>query len=178
MYKESEPYTGVCWCYHPKTRSQQQISTTRIQTRSSSLPQAVNPKAGQHHKQAPRYQEKQMYIQSGLKDLTNSLVLPDIIVKWRRGNVSFLPWWNVRGKCGRRLRGPRFGRGRWRWLCGRRGRGRRRSTRRRRLLQPCQSLHADLGKHQLENIDYCMDMGDGGDTYAVSIIGGISQGLA
>jgi hypothetical protein len=145
MYKESEPYTGVCWSYHLKTRSQQQISTTRIQIRSSSLPQAMRPKASQHHKQTPRYQEKQTYIQSDLNDLTNSLILPNIIVKWRRGNVSFLPWWNVRGRCGRCgelrcecwLRRLRFGRGRWRWLWGRRGRGRRRSTRGRRLLQPC-----------------------------------------
>ena len=145
MHKELEPCTGVCWGYHLKTRSQQQISTTRIRIRCSSLPQAVNPKASQHHKQTPRYQGKQTYIQSDLKDLTNSLILPDIIVKWGKCNVSFLPWWNVRGRCrrngrfrcGRWLSGLRFGRGRWRWRCGRRGRGRRRSTCGRRLLQPC-----------------------------------------
>lgn len=145
MYEELEAQTSAWWSYHPKFRSQQQTSTICIQIRSSSLPQAVNPKASQHHKQTPRYQEKQTYIKSDLKDLTYSLVLPDIIVKWRRGNVSFLPWWNVYGRCahcgglrcGRWLRGLRFGRGRWRWRWGRRGRGRSRSTRGRCLLQPC-----------------------------------------
>jgi hypothetical protein len=110
-------------------------------------------KISQHLKRTTRDREKQTYIQSDLKDLTDDLILPDIIVKRRRGNVSFLPGWNVRGRSWRFSglrsrrwrRGLRFERGRWRRRWGRRGRGRRRSSRGRRL-QLCQPLHADLRK--------------------------------
>ena len=158
------PYTNkrMRWIYRLKTRSQQQISTIRIQIRFPLLLQAVHRKPVNTTKRTTQRVEGQTHIQSDLKDLTEGLVLPSLIIKGRRGDVSFLPWWDVRWRSrgGRMLlrwcRGRRLGFGRrcWRRRRGRRDRGRIRSARG-RCLQFCQPLHANLGERQCAaSIDY------------------------